>query len=191
MKQELSKREKILIYSTALLVLFYLAIQFAILPLLSRYTEGVQERDRLAAERITIQFDIANKPITIENHRVAIEQLDAIKREYPLLVYNEEIDTILNGLCTANGLTITSLRFNDPTSIYADTADGGRTPVLTIVTVALSVDGTFGSLMRLIDEVDGIQYMRIVNMSYSETRGVDNNILGSIVLTFELMFVNP
>jgi len=191
MKQELSKREKILIYSTALLVLFYLAIQFAVLPLLSRYNEGVRERDRLTAERMTIQFDIANKTTTIENHRVAIEQLDAIKQEYPLLVYNEEIDVILTGLCTANNLTTTSLRFSDPISIYADTADGVRMPVLTVVNVAMSVDGNFVSLMRLIDAVDDIQYMRIVNMSYSETRGVDNNILGSIVLTFELIFVNP
>jgi hypothetical protein len=45
--------------------------------------------------------------------------------------------------------------------------------------------------MQLFDEVDKIQHMRIVSMSYSETRGVETGIIGSIILAFELTYVNP
>ena len=195
MKQELSKREKLLIYSAVLLVLIYLTIQFGVLPLLSGYNEGVRERDRLTAEMFEVQTDIANKSATIEANENAIERLENVMREYPFLVYNDEIDVELTSLCNTVGLTPTALRFTDRISIYPPPTGTDRNeyrpPVLTVVNVSMNVTGSYNSLMQLFDEVDKIQHMRIVSMSYSESRGVETGIIGSIILAFELTYVNP
>ena len=88
MKQELSKREKILIFCAAVLALFYLAFQFGFLPMYTRYTEALAERERLAEEKAIIEENIANKPSIVDDNNNAREKFDFIIFLTPQIIAN-------------------------------------------------------------------------------------------------------
>jgi len=193
MKQGLSKREKILIFSAALIALFYLAIQFAILPLISRYNIGIAERDRLAAEKSAVEFDISSRPIIENQNQTAIERFEEIKQEYPLLIPNEEIVNTLTDLCLRNGLRPTMLNIVPPDAPRrgSNQPETPVSPLFTVITANMNVTGAYSSLLNLLDEVESLQYMRITNLGYSAGRRADSESEDSITLTFELTYINP
>jgi len=194
MINSLSKREKILLFGAGLLVILYLAIQFAILPLMRNYVEGIEERNHLRLLQRKVDEDIRDKS-TIENtHKDAEQRFDRIKQEYPLLVPNEEVVTTLNLLCITNGLSPTRLNITTPPYPTAsDDSEGTEeTSLFTIITATVNVTGTYLALVQLLDEVDSLQYIRITNMSYSLIRDTESIVpTASITLNFELTYVNP
>ena len=194
MNQGLSKREKMLLFSAGILVIVYLAIQFAIIPLSTRYLEGIQERSRVHSERSRVDADISNKASIQREHDDASDRYETIKQQYPLLVPNEEVDTILTNLCIMNGLSPSSLSISRQTEPTRTSSEEGEheTPetLFTMVNAKMNVSGNNDSVMRLIDAVDDIQYIRITNLSYTASRQDDSDI-GSVSVEFELTFVNP
>jgi len=191
MKQGLSKREKILLFSAGMLILIYVAVQFAIYPLIIRYTDNVSERDSLRLEKRLTESDIANKAAVQYANTEANAGFTQIKDNYPLLVPNEEIDPILTNLCLKNNLRPASLRFTG--SVRAPQSDDtDREPTFTIITVSMTVSGNFSSILQLLDDVDSMQYIRITNLSYSANRQSNASENDSMIsLIFELTFVNP
>ena len=81
MKQGLTKREKILIFSAVLIVLIYLAFQFGFIPLSSYYTDALTERDHLSEEKATIENNIANKSSISEANKNANRKFDEIIKD--------------------------------------------------------------------------------------------------------------
>jgi len=192
MKQGLSKREKILLFSAGLLLIFYVSIQFVILPLMARYNDALSEKDIKLSHKASVDLDIASKLIIVEQNNEAGKRYIELKNEYPVLVPDEEIDTILTNLCRTNGLIPTSLRMTRPdTSKNTAGANGAEPNLFTIVTASMEMNGTNRALLDLIDEVDSIQYIRIVNMTYSANRSAENNNNDSVKLDFELTFITP
>jgi len=190
MKKGLSKREKMLLFAVGLLVIIYLAIQFAIIPLADRYTTGVEERSSLTTERWFVDADISNLPSIRESNATASEQFEQIKLEYPLLIPNEEIDPILTNLCINNGLKPTSLNFTGST-LAPESENAEQAALFTIVSVTMTVTGNYNSILRLLDDVDSKQYMRITNLGYASNRQTETPDDSTITLAFELTFINP
>jgi len=192
MKQGLSKREKILLFSAGIVVLLYLAIQFAILPLMARHSEAIQERDRLAAERRIVEADIANKQAIRNANTAAGDRYLVLKDEYPLLIPNEEIATVLTNLCLTNGLRPSMLNIIPPaTPVPGQLEQDAPPPIFTIVTATMNVTGGYPSLLSLLDDIDALQYIRLINLGYSLSRQPESSEDGDISLTFELTFINP
>ena len=192
MVNSLSKREKILLFSAALVVILYLAIQFAILPLMRNYVNGIEERDHLRSVQRSVDADIDNKTNIENTHKDAVQRFDAIKQEYPLLVPNEEVVTTLNLLCITNGLSPSRLNITSPP--YPTPSEDGEEEenLFTVITATVNVTGTGGGLTSLLDEVDTKQYIRVTNMSYSLIRDAETSVANaSITLNFELTYVNP
>jgi len=191
MKQGLSKREKILLFFAGLLIFIYVAVQFAIYPLITAYTEGVRERTALSAEKRMVEADIANISFIRNANNEANENFDRIKHDYPLLIPNEEIDPLLTNLCLDNNLRPSSLRFVGTAGVpQSENGDTGE-PTFTLVSVSMNVTGSFNSILRLLEKVDSIRYIRITTLSYSANRLTDTPDAGSITLSFELTYVNP
>jgi len=194
MKQELTKREKILIFSAALLVLFYLSFQFGFLPLYDRYTEGQAERDRYLEDKAAVEANIANRGSITDSNGGAHQQLDTIRQDFPLLVPNEEISTVLTNLCLTNSLSPSALnitRPSDPAPSPQDDDQEAAIPLFTVVTVTMNVTGSYSSILGLIDDVDKLPYILITKMNYTESRGAEPSDTGSIAFTFELTYINP
>lgn len=204
MVQGLSKREKVLLFAAGLLVVLYLSIQFAILPLMTRHMNAVQERNNLRTEQARVDDDIRNSAAIESAHSDAVKKFDDIKKEYPLLVPNEEVVTILTNLCITNGLSPTRLNITSPPYPTAPAASGSEgdtadattaTPesLFTIITATVNATGSYESLTKLLDEVDTKQYIRITTMSYSVNRQRDPTepTTTSVTFNLELTYVNP
>ena len=199
MIQGLSKREKILLFAAGLVVILYLSVQFVILPLATRYVSSLSERDHLRTEQAKIDADINNKAAIENENREANQRFEAIKKEYPLLVPNEEVATILTNLCITNGLSPSMLSISPPPTATTQTTQEGEEQsesLFTIITATINVSGTYNSLTRLLDEVDEKQFIRITNMTYREQRQQNDDAINvlpetDVTLNFELTFVNP
>jgi len=194
MKQELTKREKLLIFSAALLVLFYLAFQFGFLPLYDRFTEGRAERERYLEDKAAVEANIANRSGITDSNEGAHQQLDTIRQDFPLLVPNEEISTVLTNLCLTNNLSPSALNITrpaDPARSPQNDDQETATPLFTVVTVTMNVTGNYSSILGLIDDVDKLPYILITKMNYTENRGAETSETGSIAMTFELTYINP
>jgi len=183
MIKKMSKREKILLFSAALLVFIYLVVQFALFPLFSALTDAETTLEYLTAERARFEQDLASLPLMRDGNRHAQERLDSIRAAYPELVPNEDIDVLMTSLVTRHNLSPTLLRIARPGVAEAYGPELFRTVIVT-----MNLIGRFDSLQMLVDEVDGINFMRITDLSHSEA---NNPELSTQSITFELMYVLP
>ena len=195
MKQELSKREKILFFSAGLLVLLYLAVQFAILPLARRYVEGLQMRDFVIQEKADVQADFNNKSTIESSNKNADERFLAIKQQYPLLVPNEVVDTTLTNLSIKSGLSPMGFSIKTP-SANSQVAAGAEEQdaaagLFTVVNATMNVTGTYASITNLLDSVDEMQYIRVTNLNYTTNRQDETSNVGLITIDFELTYITP
>jgi len=190
MKQGLTKREKLMLLIAGLLLLMYFAFQFGFVPLYNSYQEAVIERDRLHSERLALELSILNLNSIIEANKAANNEFDEITKDYPLLIPNEEIDSLLTNLILSSGLSPRTL------NIFTAPADADSI-LFTIINVSMSVEGSYVSLLRLLDEVAKIPNISISTMSFSERLfyrdDEDEEVrgYGTITLGFELMYITP
>ena len=194
MTKGITKREKILIFSAGLLALFYLVFQFGFLPMHARYAEAQAERERLAEEKEKVEANIIHEPSIIDANKDARDRYDQIKRDFPLLAEDEEIDAVLTDLCVSNNLIPTSLSIDRPDAVTPqetqnEEQDAGE-PLFTVISVKMNVTGNIPSLIGLLDDLEQLPYIRLANVSYSEGRA-EEVIRGNIQLTFELTYINP
>lgn len=192
MEKGLKKREKVLIFALAMVVLVYVAAHFVIFPLFTQLSNVVYERERLTGEVSALAADIANIPVLhLENQQARERHLQATQL-FPLLIPNEEIDPILTNLVLQNGLKPTALRFTD--AVGAAQAVGGvqkSSPyVFTVVSVSMNLSGSYSSLVRLLDDVDTREYIRITNLSFTSGRDESLPESSRVTLAFELTFLN-
>jgi hypothetical protein len=195
MKQELTKREKILFFSMLVIAVIYVSVQFGILPMYNRYLDNVTERHRLQEDKVNVDYSIAGKPSVIEFYNTASERYAAAKADYPLLVPTDVVHTILTDLCWSSRLGVGSLRMNvlnDASDSSYDEEEGSPPPVFATVNAVMEVVGTPAALMSLLDAVDKITHIRVTNSTYIVFRTRDAEILdlGEITIHFELMYLN-
>jgi len=192
-KRVINKREKTLMLIALLLLLIYLAVQFAIYPLFSRYSNATLERNQLTIEKTIVETDIANKTEIEAANKAANDQYERITQEYPLLIPNEEIDRILTDLCLKNGLKPTALRFTDSYGAPQSESnnDDSEPYPFTVVIATMSMKGNHSALMNLLDDVDANKYIYISNLGYSVINNDTDTENANLSMTFELMFTNP
>ena len=200
MKPGLSKREKILLFSAGLVLILYLSIQFAIVPLSNAYRTSIEERDHLRSEKATHELAATTLPNLRVRSVEAHERFYELTSGYPELVPNELIDQLLTTLCGDNNMSIISLRFAPrpaplPPAPYPpendeaeDVYQTGVYPVFTDVTAFMNVTGSYGSLLNLIDEVKATEFMRLTNVSFTRNMA-DAGTASTISLTFEVTYL--
>jgi len=188
MIKKMSKRERILLFSAAVLIVVYLVVQFALLPLFSRLTDAETTLEALNSQRFSFEMDLANLPLMRDGHRHAQERLDSIRATYPELVPNEDIDVLMTSLVTRHNLSPTLLSITRPGTVAVVGAEEQGPEFFRLIRVTMNLIGSLDSLQRLVDEVDGINFMRITDLSHSEAS--DPN-LSTQSVTFELMYVLP
>jgi hypothetical protein len=184
-----------------LVLILYLSIQFAILPLSSAYNTGLEDRDHLRSEQEAHDLEAAQLPNLRIRNTEARERFYALTNEYTTIVPNEHTDQRLTALCRDNNLRVISLRFAPrptapPPPPPEYDADGNiievevehKYPVFVTTTAFMSLTGSYSSLMNLLDEVVGIKYIRISSVSF--TRSIQDNVDNSTIsLTFEVTYL--
>jgi hypothetical protein len=165
MKKGLTKRERTLVVFACLLVVFYGAIQFAILPAYRGYTDAVAEYDRLELEKTNLEDDLR-----LEDLETAIFDAQTT-RFFENILSNKpyvsivEVQKELTAFCESHG-------FGEPSSVrmsnYERPKEGEPgAGVFVTVTLDMSFECTYDDLIRLINAVKPLNYLRIGRVSYS------------------------
>jgi len=187
MKLVITKREKIMLFVVGLIVIVFLAVQFAIVPLSTKYTEGLNERARLQGEIDLHKMEAATIPMlrdrNAETHRRYAELISG----YPVIIDNEELDFMLTSLSNEYNLRPASLQISPRPPRPPVPEDGTALQELTKATVQMNVVGNYRSLLRLLDEVSNTTYMRLTNVSYTENTQQPD--LSRISVTYEITFL--
>ncbi|MDR2590106.1 MAG: type 4a pilus biogenesis protein PilO [Oscillospiraceae bacterium] len=182
---KITKREKMLLFFVVLIGAITLSVIFGLIPMLERLDVAQAENESLTDEVALVRDRISNRTQFVNEYNEANNRFEELKRDYPEMVSNEEIDSVLTNLCLDNGLRPTSWRVRPFTS-------PGRDDLFVVITVVMNVSGTYDSFMSLLDEVDSKQFLRITNMSYSIPRAAGTvDPIATIALTFELTYINP
>ena len=194
MKTGLTKREKILLFGAGLVLILYLSIQFAIIPLSNTYRTATEERDRLRHERDTHDMEARMLPDLRIRSTETRERFYELTSGYPTIVENEEIDFKLTTLSNRHNLSPVSLRITPqpPPPPAPEPEDGEDVyipdlPTFTKSTVQMNVVGSYASLMRLLDEVSSIEYIRLTDVNYS--KNIQMLELSRISATYEITFL--
>jgi len=207
MQTAITKREKILLFSVGMVAIVYFAIQFAIIPMSTRYTNGISDRSRLRVDKTAHEMEVNLLPSLRERNTEAYQRFDELTAGYPTIVENEEIDHMLTSLTNRNNLRPISLRITTPRPAPApapvpangENGESGTTdengieqydpslPDFTKSTVQMNVIGSYHALMRLIDEVSGIQYIRLTSVGFAENSLMPDQ--ARISMTYEITFL--
>jgi len=204
MQTSITKREKILLFSVGMVAIVYFAIQFAIIPMSTRYTTGISERGRLTDEKAAHEMEVNTLPALRERKTEAYQRFDELTAGYPTIVENEEIDHMLTSLSNRNNLSPISLRITPrpapaPATVNGENGENGTAaengteqydpslPDFTKSTVQMNVIGSYQSLMRLIDEVNRIQYIHLTSVGFAENIIMPDQ--ARISMTYEITFL--
>jgi len=189
MKQSITKREKILLFLAALVLIVYLSVQFVIFPAFARYSDLNANLDRLEDERARVEADIAMLPLLRVENAEAYERFTEILEKYPELIVSEDIDVLMTNLVIRQNLNPTMLNISSPRALVMQGEEAGS-EIFVLVTVSMSLVGNFNSVQHLVYEVDNINFIRITNLNYSLP---SSNVLDDATtsVTFELTFINP
>ena len=196
----LSKREKILLFITAVLIVGFLAIRFAVIPAYRHYNIVLEEHFNLSYEMEMMKMKIAEEETALKMLAEATLLFEEVKEKYPILLPNEEIDRILTGICVDSGMNPMSLSISDYVVFVPPGPEGEETPgeiededeavyALSTVAAQMTARGTYDSLKNFIDRTDNIDYIDIKNLSFTHPRERDRGLPG-VTLSLELTMIN-
>jgi len=210
MKPGLTKREKILLFSVGLLIIFYVSFQFGIMPLSARYNDGVSSRDQLSNEKTAHDMEVVLLPSLRDRNEEAHTKYNALRDEYRVLGPNEDIINMLTDLCNQNSLKPTQMNISKPDTPpppppappedirYNDdgepieneeTPEAPPPPVFTKISAQVTVTGNYQSLMRLLEDVSASNYIYLSNVSFTESRQEGYEGVANISLAFEITYL--
>jgi len=183
----LTKRERILLFAAAVIVLTFLSISFVIMPMYENYTELSEKYDILVMEKMQTEVKIMNAPAIATNYSRAEERFNEINSDYPVDIPNEEIASILTAICQASGFnSILSLAVSSQRTYPDENIDA-----FYIVRVSMSLSGQYDSLKNLIDILEEKDNIRISQLSFSVQQLTTGSAASpNISVTFEMTILN-
>jgi len=185
MKTGLKKREKILLFTAFVVGVVSLTVTYVIMPMYATLGRQQELHDTLRTERMQLELKFSNEELYLQANADAHLAYADIERRYPAVMPNNEIDNILTGLCMDYHLRPTSLSLSDA-------ARKTEWPAFSAVTASMALNGTYESLLSLIDEVRRHDYIRITSVRFSQPREVRQGIdIPTIGITFEVTMLNP
>jgi hypothetical protein len=184
----LSKRERFLIFFAAVVLVVFVSVQFAVIPMYTRYSELTEEYDLLVMERMRVETKIATEPAIIAYYERAQERFYAINEKYPVNIPNEEIVSIITEICQRSGFeSLLSLSVSPQRR-----ALGEEISAFGAASIAMSLGGGFDSVRRLIAAVSEIDYIRLSSISFAGPQAAESGGASSsnISVAFEMTVMN-
>jgi len=189
-KKGLTKREKVLLLVLIFMATFALMVVYVIIPLYNHLEDLRTEHNLLQIEQTRVEALIANENNLRDGRNQAVDQHKSDSARFLDESHASEIGRMLTVLCETHGLNPLSQVLNDPKDFKIDEDDDSdRDTVFTILTANMVLDGNYQDLLRLLDTVEEIDYLRISNMAYiwdirNEFTGLDR-----ITINFEVTMV--
>ena len=197
-KKTLSKREQVMMLVLVVVAVFAVTILYVIVPSYNRLIDRTDEYNALEFEKIMIISTIASESAARGNHDALIAQYDNISSRFLCESSNNEIGRMLTGLCEMHSLQPIDQNLQPPVDLVigdGDNAGSGEagansrwSPVFLVETATMTLIGEYSDLMRLLDTVEQIEYIRISRVTYAKS--MDANLSADrIAVQFEVIML--
>lgn len=179
---QLSAREKKLLY---VLVCFLLVIGswlYLISPMLEKGTELKVEYETLLTENTNKKMELAKVQAAPQQLSIKKESLRKIIEKYNPILKDEKIDKLLTTLVLKNGLNPKSLQIGEITDMKItdeqnkDKKDTTQTSYVKQVQVNLTVSGNLNQMTKAIDDLNKMDGTQISGFNYSESINNDTTL---------------
>jgi len=192
-KKGLKKREKILLFIMIIVALFAGMVMLVIIPLYEQLEDQREEYGKLQVEKAHIDAMLASEQNVRDGRNQAVERHKLDSSRFLDDSHSSEIGRMLTILCERHGLLPVDQRLEDPKDFSVDenntSGNTARDTVFVIMSATMNLAGNYSDVMRLLDEVEGIDYIRVSGLSYSWSVNPDVNPLDKINIVFEVTMI--
>ena len=168
-KRGLSKREKRLLMALVIIAFTAGMVLYIILPLYSLLHDEEEELGELVLERVQVDTSLAAESYIRDLRNTAAEQHDENSARYLNESLSNEIGRMLTVICEAHKLQPIEQKLSAPKdfAIEGSDEDENKESVFLVVTAAMTLYGDYGDLLRLLDYMTLIDYIRVSRVSHT------------------------
>jgi len=153
---KLSKREKILLYILACIVIFSGGLYLLILPAFEKQTELTTEIDSYRTIQNEMEIQIQLSDNIQEQIIKANDEITVLSSDLYTMMPNYDIDVIITSMLNKHNLNQSSLLISDPTT--SETNDN----CIQSKYVNIQITGVISDVSEFINEIDDIQSIHII-----------------------------
>jgi hypothetical protein len=178
-KKGFTKREKVLLILMAVIGFTALMVVYVILPFNNRLMDETERFHTLDMEKMQLQYLLSAEPGIRESHSVNIRNFDEARARFLNESHISEIGRMLTLLCAEHNLSYLDQRLSPPTIPTEWDA-------FMVMSVTMTLSGTYSDLMRLLDTIETIEYLRVTRLSFNMD---DEGELNRISIGFEVIMM--
>lgn len=185
--KNLSKREKVLLYVLALVMIFSFSLYYLIIPSIEKLDDVKIQLE----ETKLLKLEMSEKLQSIENKRNNItktnQEINSISSEFLPLMENNEIESLITGILVNHNMAPEKLLISDSQEAVSVSDEPGLSYV-TKRYISTKMNGTFADLKEVIGDIDERGSLRI--SAFTTDGNLEQNI--DISIDFEVfMYDNP
>jgi len=192
-KKSLSKREQVMMLALVIIAVVAVMILYVILPSYNKLIDKTDELDNLEYERIQVISSIAAEVMIRDNHDTVIAQHGVNSSRFLAQSMANEIGRMLTSLCEMHDLQPVDQNILPPVDFHIEPDDDSgsndpapvRDSVFLITTATMTLRGEYFDLMRLLNTVEQIDYIRISRVTYVKSQDLTQST-DRMVVSFEV-----
>lgn len=183
---KLSRREKVLLYLLACVMIIAGALKFLILPSIEDMNDIQTKIDEAMLTEIEMKAKISNKDAVKANVSKTTEEINTLAEDFYSLMPNEDIDSLITELLISKALVPDSMIISPLTDALSDSAESQSAySCIKMCYVNVHAIGTYSDLSRLIEEVSDDKALRISAFNIEGSYGSTDEAV-SISIDFEV-----
>jgi len=190
MKQQLSKREKLLIILMAVIVVVFVGYRFVVSPVLAYYNNQITQRDNLQLQKDD-KTAILNIGASLEENFGALQDTyNNVLSAYPYLLVNDDIDRLVTTLCSNCNLEPFRLSISDIKTPAGDTVADITTDqnIFYVITANMNLSGDYDALKSLLNTLSNNPYIVLRQFSFSNAYAAGST---NLTASFDVEMLNP
>ena len=170
----LSKREKRLLMALLVVALTAGMVLYVILPLYSLLNDEEEEYSELSLERVQIDSSLAAEAYIRDIRDSMAVRHGVYSARYLNESLSNEIGRMLTALCESHRLQPIEQSLSAPRDFVIERDDDedvdedeDKQTIFLVVSASMTVNGDYSNLLRLLDSIKSIDYIRVSRVTYT------------------------
>lgn len=201
MLKGVTKRQIIVLYVLAAVLVVIIGVRYAILPMMESNSEKSAELTEIMSKYDSYVFDSRQAQVYDELNQQLEADIESISKGFQSDIKTSNIDAKISELIKQSGLSAISLNVNEPADVTedslkedsadtqtADTAQDGSASDVKSITANVTTSGSYESLVEFIGLIEQQEAMYMTDLTFTmevDVESPDNEItMNFSVVTF-------
>lgn len=179
---QLSKREKRLLYILACFLIIIAGWFFLIIPSLDKQTLLNQQYETVLMDNYAKQSELDKYLAAPDELKIKQESLKEIIEKYNPVMTNENIDKLLTSAFLSNGLKPISLNISEVKPASSSSDESVETSYVTQATISVSVSGTLVQITNTVNSLHEMKGVEVSTFTYTEGTTIGETTNASLTI---------